>query len=106
MTETDTQNPLCYRCGRVIASLDESRTNEDGDVWHAQCESGDEITLTDDDEAALEAVWDAMGDVDPEDACPNCGNVCGDDLDWSDDLDEVRCMRCDSVFRPGRVEPA
>ncbi len=106
MKENDTQTPRCDRCDRVIGPLDETRTNAFGAVWHAQCETGDEITLTDDEEAALDSVWDALGDVDPEDACPNCGNVCGDDFEWSDDLDQVRCLRCDWVFTLGRVPSA
>jgi len=38
-------------------------------------------------------------DVQPEDACPGCGNRDADTLVWQDD-DEVVCAKCGTRYRP------
>ena len=38
--------------------------------------------------------------VDPEDACPLCGERNADRLVWRDD-EQVECSMCGTVYRPG-----
>lgn len=42
--------------------------------------------------------------VDPEDACPLCGERRADMLEWIED-DRVRCTMCGQGYRPGAAEP-
>lgn len=38
--------------------------------------------------------------VQPEDACPNCGERVCDELVWLDD-ERVECQTCKTVYQPG-----
>lgn len=41
--------------------------------------------------------------VDPADACPNCGERCQDLLVWFDNADQVGCEACGHVYAPPRA---
>ena len=58
---------------------------------------------------ALLAVADTLdppfgSPVDPEDACPQCGEKRSDRLVWRDD-DTVRCASCGTTYQPGHKRP-
>ncbi|MCL4199369.1 MAG: hypothetical protein KJZ69_17900 [Phycisphaerales bacterium] len=38
--------------------------------------------------------------VEPEDACPTCGQRCIDRLIWIDDGEQVRCAACSTIYTP------
>ncbi len=44
--------------------------------------------------------------VDPEDACPTCGQRCIDRLIWIDDGEQVRCAACSTIYAPPSRRPA
>ncbi len=58
----------------------------------------------------LDAAFAAAGvddepgaDVDPEDACPNCGERRQDLLVWFENADQVQCESCGHVYAPRRA---
>jgi len=46
---------------------------------------------------------DPGADVDPEDACPNCGERRQDLLVWFENADQVGCEACGHVYAPPRA---
>ncbi|MEW6199783.1 MAG: hypothetical protein AB1601_14110 [Planctomycetota bacterium] len=46
---------------------------------------------------------DPGADVDPEDACPNCGERRQDLLVWFENADQVQCESCGHVYAPRRA---
>ncbi|MCC6909998.1 MAG: hypothetical protein IT430_18850 [Phycisphaerales bacterium] len=43
--------------------------------------------------------------VEPEDACPRCGERHVDNLIWIDDGQRVRCTTCLNVYTPPALRP-
>lgn len=43
--------------------------------------------------------------VEPEEACPQCGECRADYLVWQEDGESVQCSTCGRVYRPGEMPP-
>jgi len=39
--------------------------------------------------------------VEPDEACPNCGENRADELVWTSDGEDVRCSTCGTTYTPG-----